>query len=160
MLQRLKNQKAAAIWAIAGIIPLALPGFPEVHFAGLHRFYLKEYGWGMVYLFFGLFTPIPWIAGVIEGVWYWVQDEAQFNHNFNQGVSADCIALDSHPTEVSGMQVSSLGKAVAPTLIVRSVSPAVKTAEAVRELDRLRQEGLLSEYEFEQKRRQLIDRLR
>jgi TM2 domain-containing membrane protein YozV len=155
MLQRLKNQKIAAIWAIAGIVPLALPGFPEVHFAGLHRFYLKEYGWGMVYLFFGLFTPIPWIAGVIEGVWYLVQDEAQFNQNFNQGVSADCIAIDGGAIDVSG-----LGKAVVPTLIVRSVSPAVKTAEAIRELDRLRQEGLLSEYEFEQKRRQLIDRLR
>ena len=155
MLQRLKNQKVAAIWAIAGIVPLALPGFPEVHFAGLHRFYLKEYGWGMVYLFFGLFTPIPWIAGVIEGIWYLVQDEAQFNQNFNQGVNADCIAVDGSAIDVSG-----LGKAVAPTLIVRSVSPAVKTAEAVRELDRLRQEGLLSEYEFEQKRRQLIDRLR
>ena len=155
MLQRLKNQKVAAIWAIAGIVPLALPGFPEVHFAGLHRFYLKEYGWGMVYLFFGLFTPIPWIAGVIEGIWYLVQDEAQFNQNFNQGVGADCIAVDSDV-----VNVSSLGKAVAPPLIVRSVSPAVKTAEAIRELDRLRQEGLLSEYEFEQKRRQLIDRLR
>ncbi len=155
MFQRLKNRKVAAIWAIAGIAPLALPGFPDVHLAGLHRFYLKEYGWGMVYLFFGLFTPIPWIAGVMEGLWYLVQDEAQFNQNFNQGVSADCIAV-----EASAIEVSSLGKAVAPTLIVRSVSPAVKMAEAVRELDRLRQEGLLSEYEFEQKRRQLIDRLR
>ena len=155
MLQRLKNRKVAAIWAIAAIVPLALPGFPDVHFAGLHRFYLKEYGWGMAYLFFGLFTPIPWIAGVIEGVWYLIQDEAQFNQNFNQGVSADCIAIDDGAIDVSG-----LGKAGAPTLIVRSVSPAVKMAEAIRELDRLRQEGLLSEHEFEQKRRQLIDRLR
>lgn len=155
MLQRLKNRKVAAIWAIAGIVPLALPGFPEVHFAGLHRFYLKEYGWGMVYLFFGLFTPIPWIAGVIEGVWYLVQDEEKFNQNFNQGVSPDYIAIDGDVVDVS-----SSGKSVAPTLIVKSVSPAVKTAEAIRELDRLRQEGLLSEHEFEQKRRQLIDRLR
>jgi TM2 domain-containing membrane protein YozV len=155
MLQRLKNRKVAAIWAIAGIAPLALPGFGDVHLAGLHRFYLKEYGWGMVYLFFGLFTPIPWIAGVMESVWYLVQDEAQFNQNFNQGVTSDCIAVDGGATEVSN-----LGKSAPPTFIVRSVSPAVKTAEAVRELDRLRQEGLLSEYEFEQKRRQLIDRLR
>ena len=155
MFQRLKNRKVAAIWTIAGIVPLALPGFGDVHLAGLHRFYLKEYGWGMVYLFFGLFTPIPWIAGVIEGVWYLVQDEAQFNQNFNQGTISDCIAVDG-----GAIDTSSLGKAAAPTLIVRSVSPAVKMAEAVRELDRLRQEGLLSEYEFEQKRRQLIDRLR
>jgi hypothetical protein len=32
-------------------------------------------------------------------------------------------------------------------------------AEALRELDQLRAEGLVSEYEFEQKRRQLIDRM-
>jgi TM2 domain-containing membrane protein YozV len=149
MIQRLKNRKVAAIWAFAGIVPLALPGFSEMHLAGMHRFYLKEYGWGMVYLFFGLFTPIPWIAGVLEGIWYLVQDEPQFNQNFNQGVSAQ---------DVTGVEVA--GQVVAPTLVVRSVSPAVKTAEAVRELDRLRQEGLLSEYEFEQKRRQLIDRIR
>jgi hypothetical protein len=32
-------------------------------------------------------------------------------------------------------------------------------ADALRQLDSLRQEGLLSEYEFEQKRRQLLDRI-
>jgi hypothetical protein len=32
-------------------------------------------------------------------------------------------------------------------------------ADALRELDRLRQDGLMSEYEFEQKRRQLLDRI-
>jgi hypothetical protein len=33
-------------------------------------------------------------------------------------------------------------------------------ADALRELDDLRQDGLISEYEFEQKRRQLLDRIR
>ncbi|HBE56290.1 MAG TPA: hypothetical protein DDW56_01850 [Cyanobacteria bacterium UBA11366] len=32
-------------------------------------------------------------------------------------------------------------------------------ADALRQLDILRQEGLMSEYEFEQKRRQLLDRI-
>ncbi len=152
MIQRFKNRKVAALCAFAGSVPLALPGFEEGHLAGMHRFYLKEYGWGILYLFFGLFTPIPWIAGVLEGVWYLVQDETTFNQNFNQGVSVQAVA------ESISMEVA--GKAVAPTLVVRAVSPATKTAEAVRELDRLRQEGLLSEYEFEQKRRQLINSIR
>ncbi len=152
MIQRFKNRKVAALCAFAGSVPLALPGFSECHIAGIHRFYLKEYGWGMLYLFFGLFTPIPWIAGILEGIWYLVQDEPTFNQNFNQGVCAQAVT-DSLSMEVAG-------KAVAPTLVVRSVSPATKTAEAVRELDRLRQEGLLSEYEFEQKRRQLINSIR
>ncbi len=146
MLQKLRNRKVAAIWAFAGVLPLALPGFSEVHLAGLHRFYLREYGWGLTYLFFGLFTPIPWIAGILEGVWYLVQDEPEFNRHFNQGVSAEDGAI-----AVAG---------ASSTVIVQSVSPVVKTAEAVRELDQLRQDGLISEYEFEQKRRQLIDRIR
>lgn len=146
MLQKAKNRKVAAIWALVGVLPLALPGFSETHLAGLHRFYLREYGWGLVYLFFGFLTPIPWIAGVLEGIWYLVQDEIEFDGHFNQGVSA--------------VESTAAMALATPTLIVKSVSPAVKTAEAVRELDRLRQEGLLSEYEFEQKRRQLINSIR
>ena len=150
MLQKVKNRNVAAIWAFVGVLPLALPGFSETHLAGLHRFYLREYGWGLVYLFFGLLTPIPWIAGVLEGIWYLVQDEMEFDGHFNQGVSA----IDS-PADISTIRTLAT-----PTILVKSVSPAVKTAEAVRELDRLRQDGLLSEYEFEQKRRQLIDSIR
>ena len=144
MLQKVKNRKVAAIWAFVGVLPLSLSGFSEAHLAGLHRFYLREYGWGLVYLFFGLLTPIPWIAGVLEGIWYLVQDEMEFDGHFNQGV----LAIDS-PTDISTIGT--------PAIFVKSVNPAVKTAEAIRELDRLRQDGLLSEYEFEQKRRQLIN---
>ena len=36
---------------------------------------------------------------------------------------------------------------------------AIAIAEALRQLEQLRQEGLVSEYEFEQKRRQLLDRM-
>ena len=152
MLQKVKNRNVAAIWAFVGVLPLALPGFSETHLAGLHRFYLREYGWGLVYLFFGLLTPIPWIAGVLEGIWYLVQDELEFDGHFNQGVSAIDSLTDIRATEI--------GTIATPTILVRSVSPAVKTAEAVRELDKLRQEGLLSECEFEQKRRQLISSIR
>ncbi|NER29853.1 MAG: SHOCT domain-containing protein, partial [Symploca sp. SIO1C4] len=34
-----------------------------------------------------------------------------------------------------------------------------EVADALRQLDKLRQEGLVSEYEFEQKRRQLLDHI-
>jgi TM2 domain-containing membrane protein YozV len=36
-------------------------------------------------------------------------------------------------------------------------NPVVAAADAVRELDRLREEGLVTESEFEQKRRQFLD---
>jgi TM2 domain-containing membrane protein YozV len=81
-----------------------------------------------------LWTPIPKVASAIEGVWYLAQDEEAFNRNFNFGVSK--VKISSH---ISGK--------------VESV------ANALRELDALRQDGLISEYEFEQKRRQLLDQI-
>jgi hypothetical protein len=39
-------------------------------------------------------------------------------------------------------------------------NPVSAIAQALRELDDLREDGLISEYEFEQKRRQLLDRIR
>ena len=39
------------------------------------------------------------------------------------------------------------------------VETLVTIADAMRHLDQLRQEGLITEYEFEQKRRQLLDRI-
>ncbi len=43
--------------------------------------------------------------------------------------------------------------------IAPQVQPMTSVAESIRELDQLRADGLISEYEFEQKRRQLLDRV-
>jgi TM2 domain-containing membrane protein YozV len=73
-------------------------------------------------------TPIPHIASAIEAVWYLTQDSNHFDHNFN-----------------SSAPIGS--------------TPAIATvAASIRELDQLRSDGLISEYEFEQKRRQWLDR--
>lgn len=106
--------------------------------AGLHKFYLSQPLWGGIYWLLW-HTPIPRIACAIDAVWYLVQGEAafqqQFNHlNLNTGIENLSANAFSPP------QVSTI-------------------AEALRELEQLRLEGLVSEYEFEQKRRQLIDRL-
>ena len=34
---------------------------------GVHKFYVKEYGWGVIYLLF-CWTYIPSIIGIIEGI--------------------------------------------------------------------------------------------
>ncbi|GAB4550219.1 MAG: TM2 domain-containing protein [Pleurocapsa sp.] len=99
--------------------------------AGLHKLYLGQPLWGVIYLLLWS-TPIPRIASAIDVVWYLVQDLEQFQMQFN-GYS-DRYNLDNSP------QVSAI-------------------AEALRELDRLREDGLMTEYEFEQKRRQLLDRI-
>ena len=101
--------------------------------SGLHKFYLGQPLWGLIYVLLS-WTPIPKVASAIEGVWYLTQDEDSFNRHFNEGKSV--------------IANGTLG-----------VNPVVSIAEALRELDALRQEGLISEYEFEQKRRQILEQI-
>lgn len=101
--------------------------------SGLHKFYLGQPLWGLLYVLLS-WTPIPKVASAIEGVWYLAQDEEAFDRNFNLGKSAVKIS------QQASNQVGAI-------------------ADALRELDALRQDGLISEYEFEQKRRQLLDQI-
>lgn len=101
--------------------------------SGLHKFYLGQPLWGVLYVLLS-WTPIPKVASAIEGVWYLAQDEEAFDRNFNLGKS-----VTRNSQRVSN-QVGAI-------------------ADAMRELDALRQDGLISEYEFEQKRRQLLDQI-
>ena len=100
--------------------------------AGLHKLYLGQPVWGVIYILLWS-TPISRIAAAIDAVWYLVQDVEQFERQFN-GHSQYDLNLNTSP------QVKAI-------------------AEAMRELDRLREDGLVTEYEFEQKRRQLLDRM-
>lgn len=137
MLSKPKSRKIAAILALAGVAPLPLFGV-SLHLAGLHKFYLGQKWWGVLYMLFA-FTPMASIAGVIEAVWYLIQDPDEFDQNFNDGLTSSGIIGDRVP--VVAEQV-------------------VTIADAMRHLDELRQDGLITEYEFEQKRRQLLDRIR
>ena len=100
--------------------------------AGLQKFYLGQPLWGIVYLVLWS-TPIPRIACAIDAVWYLIQDVEQFELQFNGYTNQQIRNTDTQ-------QISAI-------------------ADALRELDRLREDGLMSEYEFEQKRRQLLDRI-
>ncbi|MDX2215128.1 MAG: NINE protein [Oculatellaceae cyanobacterium bins.114] len=105
--------------------------------SGFHKFYLRQPGWGILYLLLS-WTFVPKIASVIEGVWYLAQDQTEFDTNFNAG---QVLQSASPAVEVvDPVQVSAI-------------------ADALRQIDTLRQDGLISEYEFEQKRRQLLDRI-
>ena len=116
--------------------------------AGLHKFYLGQPWWGVFYLLLS-WTPIPRIASGIEGAWYLLQNPEEFEHNFNFNLGA----------------IASPASDIANTSSSTNQSPPVDPAQigaiadALRQLDSLRQEGLMSEYEFEQKRRQLLDRI-
>jgi TM2 domain-containing membrane protein YozV len=130
MLSTPRNQKVAVILALSGFF---LP------IVGLHKFYLGQPGWGILYLMLS-WTPIPRVASVIEGIWYLSLRQDEFNHNFNVG-------------RISQSQGSTMPMETIDVAGVEAI------ADSLRHLDRLREDGLLSEYEFEQKRRQLLDRI-
>lgn len=121
MIERSKSRKIAAVLALTGT-------FSPI--AGWHKFYLGQPLWGLVYLLLS-WTPIPRAASAIESVWYLLQNEAEFDENFNQSSPQILIAPNN----------------------VKAIS------EAMRQLDGLREDGLISEYEFEQKRRQMLDKI-
>lgn len=135
MISRVKDRKIAAILAFAGIL---LPG--------LHKFYLGQPRWGIIYLLFG-WTPISKIASALEGLWYLFQDREEFERQFNTGESLEML---------SSVQSSSKSGSKSAGTIALDVS---SVAEALRQIEQLRQEGLISEYEFEQTRRQLVERM-
>jgi TM2 domain-containing membrane protein YozV len=97
--------------------------------AGFHKFYLGQPRWGLLYLLLS-WTPIPHIASAIEAVWYLTQDGTLFGSTPTGGTT-----INPPSNSVNGV------------------------ADAIRELDKLRADGLISEYEFEQKRRQWLDRV-
>lgn len=134
VLNKLKSRKIAASLAFAGtILPSPL--------AGLHKFYLGQPWWGLLYMLLS-WTPIPRVACAIEGFWYLSQDSDEFDRNFNlePGLEDNFPPLPNRTVVVS--------------------NPVSAIALALRELDDLREDGLISEYEFEQKRRQLLEKIR
>ncbi|PZV08550.1 MAG: hypothetical protein DCF22_20030 [Leptolyngbya sp.] len=106
--------------------------------SGFHKFYLKQPLWGTLYLLLS-WTPIPRIACGIEAVWYLFQDPNEFDGRFNDTIpslnTVKTPSLNIDPTKISAI------------------------ADAVRQLDQLRSDGLITEYEFEQKRRKLLDHI-
>lgn len=126
MLDKPKNRTIAVLLALCGI-------FTPI--AGLHKFYLGQTGWGLVYLLLS-WTPVPRIASAIEAVWYLLQDTSDFQAGFEpRPISLNLLDLKNN-------------------------RPAIAlSADSLRELEQLRQEGLVSEYEFEQKRRQWLDKI-
>ncbi|MFZ9736526.1 MAG: NINE protein [Prochlorotrichaceae cyanobacterium] len=134
----MKHRKVAMILALAsGLAPIS----------GFHKFYLGQRQWGIVYLLLSLFPPtlpIPHIASLFELVWYLLQDSVEFDANFNGGqLSERSDRVDTWTHQAS------------------RASEAVKAVEeAVNRLEKLRQDGLISELEFEEKRRVLLDQIR
>ncbi|MBL1174477.1 MAG: NINE protein [Pantanalinema sp. GBBB05] len=130
MLSQPRNRKVASLLAFAGAV---------APIAGFHKFYLRQPVWGVLYLLLS-WTPIPRVASAIEGIWYLAQETDQFDQRFNNGLPSETGKISTAAEPVDTAKIGAI-------------------ADAVRKLDQLRADGLISEYEFEQKRRQLLDRM-
>lgn len=137
LLSQPKSRRVAVIMALLGTV---------TPIGGLHKFYLGQPLWGVIYLLLWS-TPIPRFACAIEAVWYLVQDREQFNRRFN----LDLTSVDS-PTSINSGGID-------PNQGVGFAQRVEDITDALHQLDQLREDGLMSEYEFEQKRRQLLDRI-
>nr|WP_283762185.1 NINE protein [Roseofilum halophilum] len=138
-----KSRKVGMILAFSGVL---------IPIAGLHKFYLGQPLWGVVYLLLS-WTPIPHVASAIEGVWYLVQDDEEFKQNY-PGLVPVIPGLKIPQVDWSRFWPKGSSEPTGP------ISDQVESvAEALRQLEALRQEGLITEYEFEQKRRNLLDKI-
>lgn len=144
----MKSRRTAVLLAVVGAIaPLS----------GFHKFYLGQPTWGIAYLLL-CFTPLPRLASTLEAVWYLAQSEEAFNRNFNGGLEVPTSPVMPESNLWQNIRAGlGLGDRRAETGL--SIDSVEDLATALRQLDSLRQEGLLSEAEFEQKRRQLLERL-
>ena len=63
---------------VAGICALLVGGIV------IHKFYHGSWGWGLLYILF-VWTFIPAILGLIEGVTYLMMDDAVYDAKYNSG---------------------------------------------------------------------------
>jgi len=100
----------------AGLLALFLGGL------GIHKFYLGQVGWGVLYLLF-VWTGIPSIVGFIEGIIYLAVSENQFSEMIaprSSGVSLKLLAF--------GLFGGLLAVAVVVYLIVNSLQSNVQSS--------------------------------
>jgi TM2 domain-containing membrane protein YozV len=131
------NRKIAIALAFASALPTPLS------LAWLHKVYLGQYLWGIIYLVLAP-TLLPQVACCLEGVWYLSQSDDGFASRFPKAGSI-LPAIVSATVVGNGLETT--------------IASAPSAPDILRDLDQLRQEGLITEYEFEQKRRKLIDQI-
>lgn len=74
---------------VAGLLGIFIGGF------GVHKFYLGQTGWGIVYVLF-CWTFIPSVAGFIEGIMLIAQDQASFDAKHNVGIASPYAQLEAN----------------------------------------------------------------
>ena len=147
------SRRVAIALALFGVLPIPLPT------AWIHKFYLGQYLWGIIYLVLAP-TGLPKVACALEGLWYASQSDRDFSNRFpaaGKTLSAATSLAQSSTSQSQVIQAIVKMKPPKPDLVNH---PSKRPADVLRELDQLRQEGLITEYEFEQKRRKLLEQIK
>ena len=151
-----RSRRVAIALAFAGALPIPLP------IAWIHKFYLGQYLWGVTYLVLAP-TGLPQVACCLEGLWYTSLNDEDFSAKFpSAGTTLSASAALAEPAQVPTLRqrfdwAFKIGQREG---LEDSNQPLASPAAVLRELDQLRKEGLITEYEFEQKRRKLLDKIR
>lgn len=145
-----QSRKIAIALAFAGALPTPLP------LAWLHKFYVRQYLWGIVYLVLAP-TFLPQVACCLEGIWYLTQSDDSFTARF-PAVGLPTALSDSSP-DSRASSVDNVASDLKVSKVAETAQLTSQVASALRELEQLRQEGLVTEYEFEQKRRKLLEQV-
>jgi len=78
---------------VAALLAIFLGSF------GAHRFYLRSYGWGVLYFLF-FWTLIPGLVGFVEGLRYLLMDESKFTAIYTEGsTSVNEAKMGETPSE-------------------------------------------------------------
>jgi TM2 domain-containing membrane protein YozV len=115
---------------------------------GAHRFYLGHTGSGVVRLLF-CWTFIPTIIGFFEGISLLLTDQRRFDRLYNDHLlEGERVQVVYLPQEVSR------GPAAAPS--AKLTTDELK--KALEDLQEMHIAGLLTDEEFETKRKRVLDR--
>lgn len=109
---------------------------------GAHRFYLGQTGLGLLYLVF-FWTFIPGLIAIIDIICFLVMSDEEFDQKYN------LLYMDSKSQQEphSGAFSYNMGNANRQNTSV---------AEEIKKLYELKEKGIITEEEFEQKKKDLL----
>lgn len=116
---------------------------------GVHKFYLGETGWGILYLLF-CGTGIPAFAAFIEFIMLLVMSNDEFDRKFNGAAFQSTILIKYDTPDLSRSNRKFNSGASTPTASVKD------STSALSDLKRLYDEGVITAEEYEEKRKKLL----
>lgn len=107
---------------------------------GVHRFYLNQSGLGILYLLF-CWTFIPLVVSLIDFIWLLTMDENRFNQKFNSNYHTP-YPNHTNITVNNGTQ--------------NQPHTSTSTSDEIKKLYDLKEKGIITQEEFELKKKILL----